>query len=409
MRLLFTVWGGLCGERTPYEDLFIAGAELACRQHAESLAAFGHEVTFACLGPRDRDERVNGVHLLQRRHPLAGRKTTWEGFWVQHFPSILATAVNWTADLVRSQDIDAIYTRVLWPTGILGHKVQQVTGAPCVATVDDKVFVEQLLDGPGLLPESVRLGWEDEMTAACEGVGRLILLAKHLGPEVRRFTHSPAAWQVIPSGLDMGRFTDVAPVDWHAEFSWHRDRLLLMCAARLDWPKRQDLLIEAVAELVADGMDLGLILLGAGSQEARLQHLRWEHGLKERVRFLGYQPNERVPACLQGADVICAPTDWEAFPIQLLEGLATGKPMIVSDAPPYDDVLADQEFIPLCANDVSSWTTALRRTIADRRRTDLEARRRTFVQGLLAKYTQEATSRAIEAVLAEVAETTVRV
>ncbi|MGB9626883.1 MAG: glycosyltransferase family 4 protein, partial [Phycisphaerae bacterium] len=313
MRLLFTVWGGIHGERSPYEDLFIAGAELACRQHAESLAAFGHEVVFACFGPRKRDERVRGVRLVQRRHPLAGRAVDREAFWQRHFSAIFDASVEWTAELIRREGIDAIYTRVLWPTGAIGYRAQELTGVPCAATVDDKVFVEQLLDGPDLLPASVRPRWADEMRAACEGVGRLILLARHLEEEVRRFTPSPAPWEVIPSGVEPGRFENVEPMDWRARFGLPRRRLLLMCAARLDPPKRQDLLIEAVGNLAAEGADVGLILLGAGGRQDSLRRLAADRDVGDRVHFLGYQPNEVVPAALLGADVICAPTDWEAF------------------------------------------------------------------------------------------------
>ena len=409
MRLLFTVWGGLYGERTPYEDLFIAGAELACRQHAETLVEFGHHVTFACLGPRDRDERVKGVHLMQRRHPLASRQLPPDTFWQKHFESILDVSTEWTTELVRQQEIEAVYTRVLWPTGVLGYRVQQATGVPCVATVDDKVFVEQLLDGPNLLPASIRGRWASELSAACEGVGRLILLARHLEREVRRFTESPAAWNVIPSGLDLGRFAHVSATDWRWRLGIGKERTLLMCAARLDWPKRQDLRIEATANLVADGTDVSLILLGAGGEEPRLRKMAGDRGLESRVHFLGYQPNDVVPAALLGADVICTPTDWEAFPIQLLEALATGKPMAASKAPPYDDVLADQEVIPLCPNDAASWTRALREAIATCSDPHASTRRREFVRGLLKDYTQEATSRAIEQVLSDVAEVAARV
>lgn len=409
MRILFTVWGGLRGERTPYEDVFIAGAELACRQHAETLAEYGHEVTFACLGPRDRDESIKGVRLIQRRHPLAGRELPWQTFWEEHFESVFDASVAWTADLVRRHDIEAIYTRVLWPTGLLGCRVQQATGVPCIATVDDKVFVEQLLDGPNLLPASVRGPWAAEMSEACEGLSRLILLARHLDSEVGRFTESPAPWSVIPSGLDLARFADVTPVDWRARLGLSAERVLLMCAARLDWPKRQDLLIAAVGNLVAAGLDAGLILVGAGSEEAKLKQAARHCGVESRVHFLGYQPNDAVPASLLGADVICTPTDWEAFPIQLLEALATEHPMVASDAPPYDDVLAGQDCIPLCANDAPSWTAALGETIVGLKDAQATVRRRVLVRQLLGGYTQAATSRAIESVLMEAAGTVARV
>ncbi len=401
MRLLFTVWAGMGGERSPYEDLFIAGAELACRQHAESLASFGHHVTFACWGPRDREEIIDGVQLVQRRHPLAGQPPAPEAFWEERFKPIFDASVDWTSELVERRRIEAFYTRVLWPTGVLGYRVQERTGVGCAASVDDRVFVEQLLDGPDLLPPSVRSHWAGQMSQACERLGCLVLLARHLEPEIARFTAKPARLEVIPSGFEPRRFDGIEPTDWRRRFGWPGSCTVLICAARLDPPKRQDLLIEVVARLSRQGLDLRLVLLGAGSSEVDLRHLVARRGAADRVEFLGYQPNVVVPAALLGADVVCAPTDWEAFPIQLLEGLASGKPMIVSAAPPYDDVLADQDLILLCENDVDSWAAAVREGVRSRGDSTRAQHRRTLTTRLMRDYTQEATSRRIESVLAD--------
>ena len=125
----------------------------------------------------------------------------------------------------------------------------------------------------------------------------------------------PADWTLIGSGLDLNRFANIEPVDWRKRLTTEPHRVLLICAARLDWPKRQDVLIEAVAQLIADGRKLNLILLGTGKEQEHLATLAAELGIVGHVHFLGYQPNEVVPASLLGADVICTPTDWEAFPI----------------------------------------------------------------------------------------------
>jgi glycosyltransferase involved in cell wall biosynthesis len=400
VNLLFTVWGGIRGERTPYEDLYIAGAELACRQHAETLASYGHRVVFTCWGPADRDTMIDSVRVVQRRHPLFGKQIGRSAFWTDAFEEILSESVAGAVELVRQEGINAIYTRVLWPTGLIGYRVQEQTRVDCAASVDDKVFVEQLLDGPDLLPEAVREYWVEQMTRAIEGLGRLVLLAPHLQQQIARFSDRPAPATVIPSGFDPQRFVDVEPVDWRKRFEWPAGRRVLLCAARLDPPKRQDLLIESVARLVDDGVDLGLVLIGAGCRrdewEARCRRL----GIADRTRFVGCQPNATIPAALAGADVIATPTDWEAFPIQLLEALASGKPMVVSDAPPYDAILAGQDVIPVCENNRNAWTRGLQRALSQLEEGE-QTGRRAYAERLLAEFTQESTSRRIEAVLAE--------
>ena len=382
------------------------------------LALYPREKLAEDVGPGFSPERVSfsGItiahnvreksevdRILQQARSAGARieKPAQATFWEEQFEPILDASVDWMSDLIERRRIEAFYTRVLWPTGVLGYRVQERTGVGCAASVDDRVFVEQLLDGPDLLPPSVRARWAEQMSRACERLGCLVLLARHLEPEIARLAAEPARVEIIPSGFEPRRFDGIEPTDWRSRFGWPGPCVVLICAARLDPPKRQDLLVEGVARLSRQGLDLRLVLLGAGSSEVDLRNLAARRGVADRVRFLGYQPNAAVPAALLGADVVCAPTDWEAFPIQLLEGLASGKPMIVSAAPPYDDVLADQDLIRLCENDIDSWTEAAREAVGGLSDPIRARRRRTLTARLLRDYTQEATSRRIESVLAD--------
>jgi glycosyltransferase involved in cell wall biosynthesis len=53
-------------------------------------------------------------------------------------------------------------------------------------------------------------------------------------------------------------------------------------------------------------------------------------GARDHVRFLGHQPYDRLPAVYASSDVVVVPTFYDNFPIRVLEGLASGVPVVAS-------------------------------------------------------------------------------
>jgi glycosyltransferase involved in cell wall biosynthesis len=86
---------------------------------------------------------------------------------------------------------------------------------------------------------------------------------------------------------------------------------------RLNEVKRQDLLLRAFAELRADSPNLRLLLVGEGSERAKLESLARELGIESETEFAGYQAD---PApYLARMDVFALTSRSEGFPVSLLE------------------------------------------------------------------------------------------
>jgi glycosyltransferase involved in cell wall biosynthesis len=54
--------------------------------------------------------------------------------------------------------------------------------------------------------------------------------------------------------------------------------------------------------------------------------------LNDNVIFPGFIPEEQLPDLYSSADIFVLPSLWEVLPISLLEALACGAPLLVSDA-----------------------------------------------------------------------------
>ncbi len=110
---------------------------------------------------------------------------------------------------------------------------------------------------------------------------------------------------------------------------------------RLARVKRQERLLDAVAELAGKGRSPYLILVGEGRQRNRLEDRARELGIGHLVRFAGFQ---RDPApYISLLDVFVLTSDSEGMPMALLEAWAAGKPVVVTAVGGLPDLVKDDE------------------------------------------------------------------
>jgi len=138
---------------------------------------------------------------------------------------------------------------------------------------------------------------------------------------------------VAPCGVDLDLFTPDGPVEERG--AEHR----ILSVGRLVPRKGVDLVIRALALLRETGLDDVELVVAGGSdgsgvrsdpEIARLAAIADECGVRDRVRFLGQVPQERMPALMRSADaVVCAPW-YEPFGIVPLESMACGTPVVAA-------------------------------------------------------------------------------
>ena len=158
---------------------------------------------------------------------------------------------------------------------------------------------------------------------------------------VERYGVSPWKVQVIPPGVDVTRFD-------RGDRSVARGGLDLPVAAPVALVVRRlvprmglDTLLEAWRAVVAGVPDAQLLVAGDGPEAGPLRRLADRLGIAASVRFLGSVDERTLLACYHAADVAVVPTRaLEGFGLVVLEALATGLPVVASDAAALPEVLA---------------------------------------------------------------------
>ena len=138
---------------------------------------------------------------------------------------------------------------------------------------------------------------------------------------------------VIPPGVDAALFVPGSKADARATLGLVADAWVAVTVRRLVPRMGIDLLLRAWQQVAAGGANRVLLIAGEGPERARLGDLARELGVDGSVRFLGRLGDRELQAAYAAADVTVVPTvALEGYGLVVLESLASGTPVIASDA-----------------------------------------------------------------------------
>lgn len=141
----------------------------------------------------------------------------------------------------------------------------------------------------------------------------------------------------------------------------------IVFVGRLSPVKGVDVLVRALAivnKAVRPELSVTLDIMGVGEEAPALQGLVEEHGLQDRVRFLGYRPD--AAARLGTYDVVCLPSREDMCPLVCVEAMCHGKPVLATNVGGLPELVVDGKtglLVP--SDDVAALAKALLRLVTD--------------------------------------------
>jgi len=138
---------------------------------------------------------------------------------------------------------------------------------------------------------------------------------------------------VIPNGLDLDQYADLPPRgSFRASHPEIGSRRIVLFLSRLNFKKGLDLLIPAFARAARRFDDLHLVIAGPDDGEsANAETWVAAEGIGGRTTFVGMLDHRAKLACFRDATMFVLPSYSENFGIAIVEALACGIPVAISD------------------------------------------------------------------------------
>ncbi len=272
-------------------------------------------------------------------------------------------------------DTEEPITRIVWEQAVqpfaLGHLdlyhalafvAPVALMIPSVVTIYDLSFIHY----PELLPEARRLYLRLFTGLTCARARRVIAISHSTADDLTKTLRVPAdKIDVAAPGYDPAVFRPL-PAEQIADFRRKKqlpDRFWLFIGT-LEPRKNLPVLIEAYASLPESERPPLIVGGGKGWDYESIFQTAMRHHLEDHVQFIGFIPPEDLAIWYNCAEVFVYPSVFEGFGLPVLEAMACGTPVIVSDASSLPEVAGDAG---LCIppHDVEAWAVALRRAWDD--------------------------------------------
>ena len=178
----------------------------------------------------------------------------------------------------------------------------------------------------------------------------------------------PNAWAstVVPYGLydpeEEGADPERQVEAFGSQFPRLRGRHFLLFLGRIHEKKGCDLLLQAFAGVAEDAPDVDLVMAGPDQVGLRagLEKQASQIGISDRVHWTGMLSGDLKWGALRSCDAFVLPSHQENFGISVVEALAVGRPVLVSNQVNiWQQVVEDQ--VGMAEEDTQAGTTRLLR------------------------------------------------
>jgi glycosyltransferase involved in cell wall biosynthesis len=137
---------------------------------------------------------------------------------------------------------------------------------------------------------------------------------------------------LFPWGVDLQKFCPEEDEGLRQRLGW-QDAFAILSLRSWEPLYGVDVLVKAFVLAAQTAPQLRLILLGGGSQSAMIHRILAENGLLERVYLGGQISQNELTRFYHAADLYLSASHSDGSSVSLMEALACGKPVLVSDIP----------------------------------------------------------------------------
>jgi D-inositol-3-phosphate glycosyltransferase len=225
-----------------------------------------------------------------------------------------------------------------WLSGWVAHLLKRYWNTPFVQMFHTTAHMKNAVSDAANRETDLRLTIERRLVSLADSViaanpdERADLIWHQGGPTVKICT--------VPPGVDLELFSPRDRASCRRDLDLGESDRIVLFVGRIDPIKGIDTLVEATSRL-SDGAAPPTVLVIGGDLDddgapvgplAGVVQSTVERGVHDRFRFVGSQPQDRLPVFYSAADVVAVPSRYESFGLVAVEAMACGTPVVASRA-----------------------------------------------------------------------------
>ena len=145
-------------------------------------------------------------------------------------------------------------------------------------------------------------------------------------------------------GVDIDKFSPIGhaeKIERRKNFGYSEDDYLLFYAAEFNQNKNQQFLIHSIPQLIKFIPNVKLLLAGDGELLPDCRRLVQSLKVSEHVEFLGFRND--IDSLLPMCDVLVSASRREGLPVNVMEGMACGLPVIATRNRGHNELIHDHQ------------------------------------------------------------------
>jgi glycosyltransferase involved in cell wall biosynthesis len=139
---------------------------------------------------------------------------------------------------------------------------------------------------------------------------------------------------VVPIGLDLEEYKNLPEQGtFRSQYPEINDKKIILFFGRINFKKGLDILVSSFAHIVRAREDVHLVIAGPDDDGLGEKVRVWlrQKGIFNRATFTGMLEGKNKLAVLHDADIFVLPSYSENFGISVIEAMACGMPVVISD------------------------------------------------------------------------------
>lgn len=301
-----------------------SGVVVSTLRFAKLLQDRGHNVIF--LGARSNENKNHTFHDGVKAYHFRSFPVPKSNGWNLAFPT-----VKELKHIFKEENIDIVHIILPMSGSIIAIKAARQLGIKIVAhshSQPENLFASM----PKVIQPTLNNLWNSYLTWTYDKAEALIYPSEMAQSLLNKLGNKKQLSYVISNGINIKDFKPLPIGNFYERFNIPENTVKLLFVGRLFPEKSVDTIIKAIPYIIRKYQDIHIMIVGHGYLRSKLEKLASDLDVNKYITFLGLVSEEDKILAYNACDIFILPSLAELEGMVVLEAMACGKPIIISDS-----------------------------------------------------------------------------